>query len=361
MLLYITISLTVLLFLLTVLPMTRWQVWWIRDGDFPRLAFATLGLIGFALSLSLLDRFLRLGAVLAAINAACLAYQLWWIMPFTRIFPKEVRSSRSPDIRNRLRVVVANVLMTNRNAAGLLRIVRQEDPDILVTLETDAWWEEQLAELEQHYPSRMRCPLSNLYGMHLYSRLPLSDSQICFLVEKDRPSMHALVTLRSGQKIALHCLHPSPPSPTENDASTERDAELLIVGKRVARSRLPVVVTGDMNDVAWSATTRLFRKISGLLDPRIGRGMFNTFHAKHFLVRWPLDHLFHSCHFTLTRMKRLPAFGSDHFPIMVELAFEPGTGAQQHGLVADEEDRVWADEKTSAASAHSADVPTPGE
>ncbi len=34
-------------------------------------------------------------------------------------------------------------------------------------------WQEQLAVIEKDYPYRVPVPLDNLYGMHLYSRLPL--------------------------------------------------------------------------------------------------------------------------------------------------------------------------------------------
>jgi hypothetical protein len=89
------------------------------------------------------------------------------------------------------------------------------------------------------------------------------------------------------------------------------------------------VVAGDLNDVAWSHTTRLFQRTSGLLDPRVGRGLYSTFHAAYPFLRWPLDHVFFSREFRLRRLERLPAFGSDHFPILVEVSYEPAR-AHEH-------------------------------
>ena len=112
--------------------------------------------------------------------------------------------------------------------------------------------------------------------------------------------------------------------------------------------------------MAWSETTRLFRKISGLLDPRVGRGMFNTFHAEYWFLRWPLDHLFHSDHFTLSRLCRLRSFGSDHFALFTELIFDLKRNVQQNSLDADEDDRAWARDKAKDQGVSKKDVLKPG-
>ena len=153
--------------------------------------------------------------------------------------------------------------------------------------------------------------------------------------------------------MRIYCVHPTPPSPTENPSSKERDAELVLVGKEVAAADGSAVVLGDLNDVAWSDTTRLFQKISKLLDPRIGRGMFNTFHAKHALVRWPLDHVFFSSDFTVVLVERLGYFGSDHFPICVALCHTPGAEAVQEAPSAGSEDRAEAERKLEQVDAPS--------
>jgi endonuclease/exonuclease/phosphatase (EEP) superfamily protein YafD len=348
------------LVLVTLIPLWRHDAWWVRGMDFPRFQLFVLGLLILLASIIFLDFDTKWSWVIVGVTLACIGLHLYWIIPYTKIFPVEVKKGKDNGADNRIKIITSNVLMTNHAAHKLLRLVSEYNPDILVVLESDKWWEEKLTILEDEYKYTMKCPLDNKYGMHVYSKLVLEDAAIQFLVEPDIPSMHAMVMLKSGVKVRVHFLHPAPPSPTENESSSERDAELMVVGKSVADEEGPIIVTGDLNDVAWSATTRLFRKISGLLDPRIGRGMFNTFHADHWFARWPLDHVFHSEHFTLKHIARLPHVGSDHFPMFVELIYNVADGADQEGLKADEDDQEWAEEKMDEHGVDEADVHEPG-
>ncbi|WP_020207736.1 endonuclease/exonuclease/phosphatase family protein [Gilvimarinus chinensis] len=353
-------TLTIILLLTTLIPLLHLSYWPVRVLDFPRLQIACLWVVLLITELFTLPLDSLFSWGLIAVGVAALTRQLWWIIPYTRLAPTEVNPAPHHPHIPRIKLLTANVLTPNRQAEKLLSQIQEHKPDIVVTLESDQWWQNQLDALQPEYPYTLKCPLDNLYGMHLYSRLPLHDASIEYLVEEDKPSMHAQVELASGDRVRCHFLHPAPPSPTENSESTERDAELLVVAQKLRNQKNPVIVTGDLNDVAWSKTTRSFRTVSRLLDPRIGRGMFNTFHAKYRLLRWPLDHVFHSSHFSLVRMFRLKPFGSDHFALFTELAFTPAEYQQQEAPEATQQEVELALDKTQEESVSPKDVPTPG-
>lgn len=257
--------------------------------------------------------------------------------------------------------MTANVLQPNKNKSAFLEIVQHANPDVLVVMETNQDWLNKLERLEanESYTHTIKYPLDNLYGIAVYSKFPLENSKVQFLVEDEVPSVHTLIRLPSGQPIRAHFLHPCPPSPSENPRSTQRDAELVMVGKSVHGSKIPTIVAGDLNDVAWSSTTRLFRRASGLLDLRVGRGLFNTFHAQRWYLRWPLDHLFCSSHFTVANVKRLPRFGSDHFSILVKLVCSAEKHASNESLSSDTDHELRMEKKLHSESVSSRSVHDP--
>ncbi len=331
-----------LLIILTILPLLKLDAWWIRIGDFPRLQIAFLcGLLSAV--------FLALGYSLGWFEitflcslALCTLYQFYCILPYTIVYPKQVEKAVSPQSENIIKLLIFNVLIDNKETGKLVKLVENVNPDLVLLAEPDERWLKEVAELEKEYKYNVKYALDNAYGMALYSRLELENPQLKFLVEDDIPSIHTGVRLGSGDLIKLYCVHPRPPMPPENDRSTERDAELIMVGRMIKGTNTPTIIAGDLNDVAWSRTTTLFQKISNMLDPRIGRGLFSSFHTGHWFIRFPLDHVFHTNHFRLADIKRLPSIGSDHFPIYVALSYEQTAESTQ------EEPKANADEEKEA-------------
>lgn len=326
----------------TLFPFFKSDKWWIRIFDYPR--FQVMGLVFISLlgliSFNPIDHYSDY--ILIALLFLSLLYQSIIILPYTPVYAPQVKSSKGNKIDSSVSILISNVLMNNKNCEKLLNIIHKCDPDIIIAVETNKWWKDNLDVLKSIYSNTVSYPLENTYGMILYSKLDLIDSKIRFLVEDDVPSICTKVKLKNGNQIVLHALHPTPPVPGENNKSTERDAELLIVGKEAKMSDLPIIVAGDLNDVAWSYTTKLFQKISGLLDPRIGRGLYNTFNAKYPLLRWPLDHVFHSNHFKVIKLKRLPFFDSDHFPIFIKLQLAPEAPSEQKKPLANNDEKLEA-------------------
>ena len=336
------VILAVIALLPTILPLFSVDWWWVRIWDFPRLQLAILYLLGLVVLWTVAWKsWGRVG--LAGVLALAVLYQLTWIVPYLPLAPVQTQPAMRAGAEASIRIFVANVLMANRTADRLRVLIGHADPDVLILTEPDAWWADQLQGLEQSFPYHTSYPLDNTYGMILYSRLPLVQSEVKFLVEPDIPSIYARLRLRSDALVELIAVHPRPPSPAVDTA--ERDAELIVVGRQAQASRAPTIVAGDLNDVGWSQTTRLFQQISGLLDPRRGRGFYATYHADYPILRYPLDHLFHSREFRLRRLAVLDHFGSDHFPLLVELSYEPERQGEQELPRADEAEHREADEK----------------
>lgn len=348
----ITLVLNLIFCIPSLASLTRFDYWWIRGFDFPRvqisiLIFANIVLALFAYSFDETWHLIMLGALILS-----LIYQLRLIFPYTIFAKKQVIQYTGNAKGNVISILVSNVLMTNREYHKLIGLIEEKSPDLFLTLESDKGWERALERFEKEYKYTVKVPLDNLYGMHLYSKFPLADMKVRYLIKDDIPSIHGFVKLENGHRAKIHCLHPRPPSPTESKTSTNRDAEILLVGHEMEEDPKLTLVFGDLNDVAWSRTTKIFQRVSGLMDPRRGRGFFNTFSTEYRFLRWPLDHVFHSDDFTLMEIARERNIGSDHFPMYIKLNYSPEKKDKQEKLSVNEEEKKWAKEKIDQGKKH---------
>ena len=169
--------------------------------------------------------------------------------------------------------------------------------------------------------------------------------------------MWAELRLESGQPVNFVGVHPTPPGLLDSTGDTRRDsrvrdAELILIAKAVAeRHDEAWIVAGDFNDVAWSHTTRLFKRIGGLKDPRVGRSFMGTYVAQLPPCRCPIDHVFISDCFSIANLSRKRISGSDHFAMLATVSFdeERGVMPQPQGNDRKEARKVIEEGKAEAA------------
>jgi endonuclease/exonuclease/phosphatase (EEP) superfamily protein YafD len=327
----------------TGLPLIDSTAWWIRIFDFPRFQIAFFTLLALILTFVFVDFKWKYKLPLLFILAAALVYQGQFVVVYTPLYKTQAKDSNKTIGENSFTLLVSNVRMDNEDKRSFDVLVKIYNPDILLINEPDQVWAESIAKHDRDYPYSIKYPLDNTYGMILLSKLPLTESAVNFLVKDSIPSIFTRITLPSGSIIDFYGVHPEPPMPGTD--TYERDTELLIIGRKIRESNNPTIVAGDLNDVGWSVTSQLFRKYSELVDPREGRGLYNTYNVFFPLFRYPLDHIFYSREFGLLTLRKLEAIGSDHFPILVGLNYEPDDDNTEGLEKPDAEEEAEVEEK----------------
>jgi endonuclease/exonuclease/phosphatase (EEP) superfamily protein YafD len=328
-----------------LLPLLPVDLWWVRIWDFPRVQL----LFTYILSIVVMLIFWRttVARIFIGLLTCCVAIQFYWILPYLPLAPLEVKQANLEKNSTTLRILTANVLQDNENSALIIKLIKEKRPDVLVLCEVNDRWVADLKPVEKSFKHHLLEPLDNTYGIALYTNLMLDSAEVRHLVRDEVPSIDAKLRMSNGHPFQLLAVHPNPPRPGED--TTNRDAELVLAGREVKENNTAIVL-GDMNDVAWSRTTNLFQEVSRLLDPRKGRGLFPTYNAKSWLIRYPLDYLFHSDDFCVVSIETLPYIGSDHFPLFVELSYEPSVEPEQEAPELDADDKEDAEHAVESAT-----------
>lgn len=298
------------------LPVVETNAWWVRMMDFPRLQLLIALVVTGTLLLLLARGAWGATVLLLSGIVGAIAYHGVKLWPY---LPGEAEVAACPAER-RFSVMVANVKLGNRKAEPLLDIVRERQPDLFLAMETDEWWDRALSTLDGEMPYKVQRITGSYFGIHLFSRLPLSEKEVRSPVEQDAPAVVADVALPGGETARFIGVHPRPPHPSQSSAG--RDAQLMWAALTAREGRgngLPTIVAGDLNAVPWESTLERMQRVGGLVDPRQRFGFIPTYDAGSWWMAWPLDQVLHDDAISVIDVERLADFGSDHYPYAATL------------------------------------------
>ncbi|MEY8759541.1 endonuclease/exonuclease/phosphatase family protein [Chryseobacterium tongliaoense] len=323
---YVYLFLIVLLVVLTLLPKIQNSHWVFRVPEFGKIQITYFIVITFILGF--LSHSEENIWYFQGLLGLMFVHHGITLVKYTPLYPVKKHNQCHKSSR-KIHFISANVYQFNKDYDKFISLVKNHQPEIFMTMESNQDWEKALRVLEKDYSYHHKVTLENTYGMHFYSKIEIKNAKTHYFVADDIPSIEIHLKTEDGFSFVFFGVHPPPPSPTEEETSKERDGDLLSTAKRVKDIQIPVIVVGDFNNVAWSKSSILFRKTSHLIDPRIGRAFVSTFHAKYRMLRFPIDLMFHSENIFIKQLKTLENFGSDHLPVYCEFFIDHHNNEQE--------------------------------
>ena len=242
----------------------------------------------------------------------------------TDVIVSELRSAQAearsgmPDSGDAVRVVFANILKSNDDVGRFVAWIRDRDADVVVATEVLPRHVEQMDGPMADYPFRKLEPRGHPFGMVVYSRHPVSGEAVNRLAGiAGTASGPVMVTVGVETPVGtLHIagLHVFPPVTPYRFA--RRNEQFGIAADILAEVGTPRLVVGDFNATPWSAGLRAFVSETGLH----GFNTRATWPVWFGFAGIPIDHAFTSADLRILDIETGPDIGSDHRPVMIEVA-----------------------------------------
>lgn len=256
----------------------------------------------------------------------CGVQALMIIMHLTWLSAPEARATVTSDTPS-LTVTAVNVYLHNREFDRIATMLRETDADVIMVTELTpklhGFLENALADTHPHVAAQ---PALGAFGVAIYSRHPLSDSE---LIGAPRAGSTLLATVDTGeQAYRVAAVHPV--SPMTPSRFTLRNDHLDALSRAVRITErddpdLPLITMGDFNLTPWSPHFRRFQRTSGLQHVVTGSGVEPTWYARGltaFPVGLVLDHCLVSPGLSCVSHRIGPSVASDHLPITVQLSYD---------------------------------------
>lgn len=287
--------------------------------SFPFWPIAVIGnflIQGIAVSIAILvfSAFMRKPVLSGLAALTALVSFLSLSVPTAPLFTEQTPK----DQRSEIKIAHINLFGKPEAVAALIDWVQKSQPDVIAMTELPGGIPESdiLYKLFETYGYRTFSEDGGPTRTLIASRHPISDHQTW-----SRYISRAKITLSSGEEFTVFSLHPPPPL-----TSTMKYRRNAIISRAFAianQTDAPTIVLGDFNAAQWLPIMKNSAKSSGLQWVPLPR-FTNTWLSKNPLFGLPLDHIYTSQEFQRIEMTLGPNLGSDHYPLIANLAFVPG-------------------------------------
>lgn len=252
----------------------------------------------------------------AAATLVVIAHLVWVVPPTFRTVPVSAAAAAAPHVR----VASANLRYDNPEHAPLINELEAADADIIVLEEvTPAWWRAiARSELLSSHPVTVKALRDDPGGMAILSRHPLTDVDVKHA--GGWPIITATAEL-GGRPVHLAGVHLVAPLETFQRNQRAQRA-ITAIARTLERPR---VLVGDFNASPYNRWHQQLLDL-GLRDAHeaVGRPFATTWpNGRHLLPPLLLDHLFADPPIVPVRVREGRGVGSDHRPIVVDLAITP--------------------------------------
>ncbi len=226
-----------------------------------------------------------------------------------------------------LKVLTANLFADNVEDPGIfIDLLRREKPDIVVLQETTAGWSQAISA-SKLYPYESAEDSRQRDSLKVFSSLPIraeTELKRAFTEERAYKQPLRLELDLNGRPLFLYAFHPE--TPRRPWQWRDRNAYLLAAANAVKGDleKAPVIVAGDWNTPTWSPFFRSFLKHAGLTSTAGGwLQPVTRFSMKLDAIAYvgaSIDHVAVSPDILLRGRHVGPYFGSNHLPVIAELA-----------------------------------------
>lgn len=273
------------------------QPWWVELLGHARLSYLLFGMCLLPLVRERVAALLWLSAL--AVNLAC-------VTPL--YFGGSTGSAAG-------KLLLCNALSSNETPERVLDLLVKEQADVVVLLEVRPALLQILAPVMNEYPGQMLNPRPDNFGMAVLSRNALQRQQV--VEDEGMPFM--LADTEVGGRL-LHVIGAHPVPPMGREWARRRNEQVVRLGALLRESPRPFALLGDLNNTPWSPSLAPIREAS--VTARAGFGVQTTWPTLFPpFLRIAIDQCFVSPEVRVVDCHSGPAVGSDHFPLVVKVAW----------------------------------------